>query len=152
MEIHFNYNEDIVNHYLPLLLSPDSDVRSTAIVDIIMQKVYSEYPFEFTELMRCFKSHPDSYVPDSGRRYNELYRALFSYESISGLKLRENIDSLMTIVNVNNPNNAIQVINERLEEISFKLIACEDTISHLNSKIIHLENRANQIEYEAGRH
>lgn len=109
MEIYFNYDEEIGKHYFPLLTSPDISIRSTAIVDIILQKVYKEYPFEFTNLMHDVENSPNYYYSSGDKEYDALCRALQSYKSISGLCIREDLDKLEFIIHPTGKHGVNQV-------------------------------------------
>jgi ribosome-interacting GTPase 1 len=146
MEFHFNYNPDIVNHYVPLLISTDYSVRSTAIVDLIMQKVYTEYPFEFCQLMTIVNSTYLTTDPNEAQ-YIELRRALYSYEQISALKMREDIDKLLNSVFTDSGSSRshIDYLSEEVGDHKMLVNSLQQQVNDLTSKIEFLRGEINNL-------
>jgi hypothetical protein len=143
MEINFNYDHELVDRYLQLLTSPDLSIRSTAIVDMILHGIYKEYPFEFYTIMQQFDQV--SFVPDvkSNEQYNALVRALHSYQSISGMYIREELDLIIESIYPNGvrASNQIDSLIGSVETLRYKVRDLEYKAEALNTALSESRTR-----------
>jgi hypothetical protein len=147
MDIHFNYDHELVAHYIELLTSPDTSIRSTAIVDIILQGVYKEHPFEFINIMDEAQRSLN-YFTTGDKTYDALCRALEQYRSISGLMLREDLDKLEAIIfpTGHHGMNQVENLTNDVIMLKYKKDSMEETVKQLHTKIEHLEERMGTAE------